>query len=289
MRHPRETLILSLFKALSYCPLWLLQCLGIVLGNVLWLLPNHSKTVSRQNIARCFPHWSVQQQRQLLRRSLIETGKTAMEMALMMFAPSSRITNLVQGVDGESILQNALAEKNGVIIASPHLGMWEVIGQYCPRYAAMTILYRPPKMKSLERVMIKAREQAGATLVPVGRRGVKGLLQALSQGGIAGILPDQDPGMGAGVFAPFFGVPANSMTLLPRLAKKSSAAVIFAYAKRLPWGKGYQLQFMAADQRIYSQDSLVAVTAMNAGVEECVQKIPAQYQWSYQRFKTRPH
>ena len=289
MRFSRETLILGVFKALSYCPLWLLQCVGFVVGSVLWLVPNPSKTVSRANIARCFPQWSAQKQRQLLRRSLIETGKTAMEMAPMMFAHSSRLTRLVQGVEGEYLLKNALEEKNGVIVASPHLGMWEVIGQYCPRYAAMTILYRPPKMQSLENVMITAREQAGATLVPVGSRGVKGLLRTLSQGGIAGILPDQDPGMGTGVFVPFFGVSANSMTLLPRLAKKSSAAVIFAYAKRLPWGKGYQLHFMQADQAIYSKDPLTAVAAMNAGVEKCVKKVPEQYQWSYQRFKTRPH
>ena len=103
-----------------------------------------------------------------------------------------------------------------------------------------------------------------------------------------GILPDQEPRFGNGEFAPFFNIPAYSATLVSRMISKTNAKVIFAYAKRLEYGHGYQLNFLTAPDDIYSDNLTVSVSGMNQGVENCVNQLPEQYQWSYYRFRTRP-
>jgi len=128
----------------------------------------------------------------------------------------------------------------------------------------------------------------GATLVPTDASGVRALYKAVAKNQMIGILPDQDPGDEGGVFAPFFGVPANTMTLLPRLMQKTGAAVIFSYAERLPRGQGFHVHFLPAPADARTDELQQAAAALNLGVENCVRQSPAQYQWSYKRFKTRP-
>ena len=105
------------------------------------------------------------------------------------------------------------------------------------------------------------------------------------------ILPDQQPKSrrrGAGVFAPFFGVPALTMVLLGRLARKTGAAVVFSFAERLPGNAGYRAHWVEAPAAIADADPVRAAAALNQGVEQCVRICPEQYQWSYKRFQARP-
>jgi KDO2-lipid IV(A) lauroyltransferase len=111
---------------------------------------------------------------------------------------------------------------------------------------------------------------------------------AAGKGGTVAMLPDQEPRSGSGHFAPFFGMPAYSMTLLVRLSKRTGTPVVFTYCERLPRGRGYHLHFREAPQEIYSLDIDTAVTAMNRAVEGLIRECPAQYQWSYRRFANRP-
>ncbi|MBI3774738.1 MAG: hypothetical protein HY273_04160 [Gammaproteobacteria bacterium] len=148
-------------------------------------------------------------------------------------------------------------------------------------------MYRPPRLRELEALIVESRERFGAHLVPTTAAGVRNLFQVLERGGCVGILPDQDPGEGSGVFAPFFGQRAYSMTLLSRLARKTNAAVFFVYAQRLPRAAGYHLHFVAAHPEIAHADANIATGHLNAGVEACVRTLPEQYQWGYKRFKTR--
>jgi KDO2-lipid IV(A) lauroyltransferase len=135
--------------------------------------------------------------------------------------------------------------------------------------------------------MTGARERFGAALVPADMAGVRALLKALRRGELLGILPDQEPRHGNGVFSPFFGIPAYTMTLLARLAQQSAAPVFVTYAERLARGAGFRLHFQPLDlEPHYSVEEITA--AVNAGIEDCVRRLPQQYQWSYKRFKTQP-
>ena len=163
-----------------------------------------------------------------------------------------------------------------------------MVGLYGSTHWPMTSLYRPPRQPALNEVMRHGRERAGAKLVPTDAGGIRALYKALGRGELVAILPDQDPDRTAGVFAPFFGVQANTMTLLSRLATKTGATVLMAYAERLPKGSGYRLCFQETDAALIEGDDAEKAIHLNQAVEQCVLKQPSQYQWAYKRFKTRP-
>jgi len=117
---------------------------------------------------------------------------------------------------------------------------------------------------------------------------VKALLQALKRGEVIGILPDQDPTEGQGVFAPFLGQPAYTMVLASRLSGRGNARAFLTFAERLPRGQGFRLHFIPAEADFYSADVDISAAALNRGVEACIHIAPAQYQWSYKRFRKRP-
>lgn len=284
----RGRIVRLLFLATARLPLPLAQGLGAALGGLLILLPNETRRVARRNIARCFPDWSPAQRRRLLRQSLIQTGRTATETAILWLRPLPRVLSFLREVEGEELLKQGMAQGRGVIMLSPHLGSWELTGLYLAAQWGITSMYRPPKLEAMNELMLHGRERGGARLVPTDASGVRALLRALRQGEMIGILPDQDPDRDSGVFAPFFGHSANTMVLLPKLARKSGATVLFAFAERLPRGRGYRLHIRPAPAGIDDADLATATARLNQGVEACVRQLPAQYQWGYKRFKGRP-
>ncbi len=284
----RGRIVYILFRATAYLSLPLAQGLGAALGGLLSLFPNETRRVARRNIYRCFPDWSPAQRRRLLRQSLMQTGRTAAETAILWLRPLPRVLPLVREVEGDELLQQGMARGRGVIVLSPHLGSWEMTGLYLSAQWSITCMYRPPKLVAMNELMRHGRERGGARLAPTDASGVRALLRALRQGEMIGILPDQDPERDSGVFAPFFGHPANTMVLLPKLARKSGATVLFAYAERLPQGRGFRLHIRPASTGIDDADLGSAAASLNRGVEACVRQLPAQYQWGYKRFKGQP-
>jgi len=277
-----------LFLAAAWLPLPLAQGLGAALGGLLVLFPNETRRVAKRNIYRCFPDWNPTRRRHLLRQSLMQTGRTAAETAGLWQWPLPRVLPLLREVEGEELLAEGMARGRGVIVLSPHLGSWEMTGLYLAAQWGITCMYRPPKLVAMNELMLHGRERGGARLVPTDASGVRALLRALCKGEMVGILPDQDPDRDSGVFAPFFGHPANTMVLLPKLARKSGATVLFAFAERLPRGRGFRLHIRPAPAGIDDADLGVAATSLNQGVEACVRQLPAQYQWGYKRFKGQP-
>jgi KDO2-lipid IV(A) lauroyltransferase len=292
-RHKNNIIMQAMFAKLAIHILALLPfrvsfMLGSILGYLAYLIPNSLHKPTRVNIDLCFPELSKQQRAQLVKQSFIELGRVAVETGALLLWNKRRTLNLVKKVSGEELVQQAFNSGKGVIIAAPHLGAWEMIGLYCSSKNPMTSLYRPLRMEKLNPFVRKSRQRMGATLVPTDASGVRALYKAVAQNQMIGILPDQDPGDEGGVFAPFFGVPANTMTLLPRLMQKTGATVIFSYAERLPCGRGFHVHFLPAPEASRTKDLQQAAAALNQGVENCVRQTPAQYQWSYKRFKTRP-
>jgi KDO2-lipid IV(A) lauroyltransferase len=127
--------------------------------------------------------------------------------------------------------------------------------------------------------MVAGRSRSGAAVAPANLRGVRMLYRALARGEAIGLLPDQAPGVGEGAWAPFFGRPAYTMTLVGRLQQASGAAVIMAFGERLPDGRGYRLHFEEI------ADDPIDEAALNRAVEAQVRRRPEQYLWSYNRYK----
>lgn len=284
----RVVLIKTALYALAYLPLPLLHAIGVCLGWGLLLTNNRSRLSSEINIQLCFPDAPLAERRRLLRHSLLETGKTIIECGALWLRKGESTLRLIREVDGRELVDSAVQQGKGVILATPHLGAWEAAGLYCAARYDIICLYRPLKISGLEQLVIKARSRLGGIYVPANTRGIRLLYQTLERGGAVAMLPDQEPQAGTGVFAPFFGIPAYSMVLLGRLAAKTGAPVIFTWCERLPFGRGYHLHFREVPATIHSKNIPEAAAATNRAVEQCVRECPAQYQWSYRRFRTRP-
>lgn len=277
---------LTLFlRLLSLLPLGVLHALGSALGWCLMRLPNRERRIARDNVARCFPELSDAQRRRLVADVLAETAKTFFETAALWHWSAPRVLKLVKEVDGRGVLDRAVAEGRGVVVVMPHLGSWELASLYCSSLIPMTTLYKAPDSTALEALMLAGRQRCGAHLVATDAKGLRALHQALARKEAVGILPDQTPKPGAGIHAPFFGQPAYTMTLSGRLIQKSESEVVYVFARRLARGRGFRLCFRAAAQPFVGVDLEQATARLNADIESCVREVPAQYQWTYKRFR----
>lgn len=280
-------LIVGWVRTTAGLPLPLAHALGALLGWLLWRLPNTPHRIATINLTRCFPELDPVARRRLLRRNLLETGKALAELGPLWRGDRDWLQRRIRTVDGEAALATALEAGRGAILVTPHLGSWETAGLYYSAGYPLTILYRPSRL-GLDALIRAGREHLGGRLVATDQPGVRLLIQALRDNQVLGILPDQDPGRGNGQFAPFFGLPANTMTLVSRLAQRTGAPVLLTYAERLPRGQGYRLVLEALPTVVTQGPLTASLTALNAAIEQAVRRLPAQYLWSYKRFKTRP-
>jgi KDO2-lipid IV(A) lauroyltransferase len=263
--------------------------LGGALGLALDRLPTQERRATRINLELCLPELGTAARRALARRSLIETGRTMLELGALWSWPRERVLALVREVRGLDRLHAALARGKGVLVLTPHLGAWELTGLFTGSVAPLTAMYKPPPVREMEAFYTRARERCGARLVPADASGVRALHRALRAGEMAGVLPDQDPGRGSGVFAPFFGVLANTTTLVAKLAHRTGAAVVLVWSERLPAGAGFRVHVVEPQASDFDAPQVErAVAAMNRELERLIRSAPEQYLWSYKRFRHRP-
>jgi len=287
----KAKLLIGFFKVMSRLSLRQAQAVGAAVGWGLALLPERfssPKRVTRINLALAFPELSEAERAKKVRQSLVELGKTAGEMGPIWLKPLAEVRSWMQTDASETLFKKALEKKRGLIILAPHLGCWEAMAAYLASIEKITYLYRPPHVKGLETFMVQVRARAGAHLVPTNAKGVLALVKALKRSELVVILPDQDPGPVGSVYAPFFGHPARTMTLVAKLIQKTQCEVLFLSLKRLPNGEGFLALWHPPPEGISNSEALTAATALNLGVEQLVRQFPEQYQWEYKRFRHPP-
>jgi KDO2-lipid IV(A) lauroyltransferase len=270
--------MIRLFRILSVLPLWLLHAVGWSLGWLVFLASGVYRRRFLENAAQAQVSWH-----QWL-GAVGEAGKLVAELPrLWLGRPVS-----VQW-QGEHCVQEALAQQRGVVFLTPHLGCFEVTAQaYAQRFGMgahpITVLFRPPRQAWLRAIVMQARERPGLRTAPTTLGGVKQMIKALKKGESLGLLPDQVPPMGLGLWSPFFGRPAYTMTLSARLVQQTGAAVVLAWGERLSWGRGFRLHFRLLAQAL-PQDDAQAVQAINQAMEALILSCPQQYLWGYARYK----
>lgn len=282
-------IVYALLRVFGLLPLRALHALGAGIGRVLWWRKHARERVHVEvNLRFARPHLDDAARARLTQEILIETGKAATELAAVWGRGAPRALRLVREVRGAELFDEARAAGRGVIIAAPHLGCWELLNHWLSRRTPIAILYAPPRYQRFESLLLRARGDLAPQQVRADGAGVRALYKRLNAGGVVGMLPDQQPKRGEGQFAPFFGVEANTMVLLPRMAQRTRATVLFAFAERLPKGAGFLIHIRNAPPEIADHDLRVACTALNLGVQACVETAFAQYQWTYKRWAERP-
>ena len=279
---------LILLKLFARLPLRLLHVAGWLLGQTLWFVRSRTAHIARRNLDACLPELAPVRQQRLARLSLVETARTLLESFVLWLAPASRVLGLVREIRGEEHLQQALAGGRGSLLLVPHLGNWEMVGLYCSRHYSMTSLYRPQRSEFFDQLILNGRRRFGAELVTTTTRGVRAAVRALKHNHLLGILPDQNPGAGAGVEVPFFGIRTNTPVLPARLAHQHACPVLCAWAERLAHGRGFILHIEPLDRAIGDADPVQAAAVMNRELERIIRQKPEQYWWSHPRFRYRP-
>lgn len=283
----QATILKALVRGLALLPLRWAQAIGALFGWLLWVTPNRLRRTTLGNLELCYPEMPLEERRRLARKSLIESGKTVTETGAMWFWRTEKLLDRIEEVQGLEYFEQARESGKGVVVLVPHLGNWEILSRYLQIRVPVVALYRPPRIAEMDAFMRRAREQHGAKIVPADRRGLLYSARILSEGGGIGLLPDQEPLKQHGVFAPFFGVPALTMTLVARLTRRYGAMPLYFYSERTATGR-FRLHFRPSPQGLDSEDLEFAAAQLNRGVEECVRRRPEQYNWSYRRFRTRP-
>ena len=217
---------------------------------------------------------------------LESTGANLMETLRVWTHGGVDNLRLLRAVRGRELLDAALAQGRGAIIAAPHHGNWEFLIEYMASVAPFSLVYRVPEKRAGDVFLRRAREGHNITLVPAESTAMRPLFRALKAGELVGITPDQQPKLGAGVFAPFFGRQALTLTLIPKLAERSGAPVLLAWAEPVPGG--FDMVIEQAPAQISDADTLLATSAMNAAVEVVARRRMEWYQWTYKRFSKRP-
>lgn len=271
-----------LFRLTARLPLFLLHALGAALGWLVYLGSPTYRRRFRENAALAgVPARAV-------RGAIAATGQLVTEMPWLWLRPQA-VKQLRTQWEGAELIDAAIAGGKGIIFMTPHLGSFEATaqgwaGRFGPRYGAMTTLYRPSRVAWLDALLREARAVPGLEAAPTTTAGVRLMLRALKQGRAIGLLPDQVPNQGLGVWAPFFGRPAYTMTLAFRLARQTGAPLLLVWGDRLPRGAGYAIHIEAFELPQGSSDEQAA-TALNARMEAMIRSRPDLYLWGYARYK----
>lgn len=275
-----------LAAGVGWLPLSLQRALGGLFGRVAHALNTREAKVARRNLEIIRPALSTAEREAEVAAILRATGRNFLETLRVWTRSRAANLRLVRQVHDGALLDAALAAGRGLIIAAPHYGNWELLIEFLASRAPFSLVYRVPEKAAGDVFLRLARGGPNVQLVPAETNAMRPLWKALKDGGMVGITPDQQPKFGGGEFAPFFGKQALTLSLIPRLAERSGAPVLLAWAEPVPGG--FDIRFQPASAAIAGSDLAAATAAMNADVESVARRDLHLYQWTYKRFSRRP-
>jgi KDO2-lipid IV(A) lauroyltransferase len=278
---------LFLLRCLSRWPLRTLHALGVLLG---WLSfglsrPYRRRFLSNARQAGISPAFS--------RKAVGAAGQLVMELPFLWMRPATEAILHSVTWDGLALAQAAYEQGRGVVFLTPHLGCFEVTAQaLAERFGAshgpITVLYRPARQAWLRKLEEASRSRPGLATAPATLAGVRKMMRALRRGEAVGLLPDQVPPAGMGVWAPFFGRPAYTMVLATRLVQQTGATPLLVWGERLRRGAGFVVRISELPEALPrdSEDQAECAAVINRAMEALIRQCPQQYLWGYDRYKS---
>jgi Kdo2-lipid IVA lauroyltransferase/acyltransferase len=269
-----------LLRLWSRLPLWLLHGLGALAGWFTFLASSsyRRRLLAHARLADVSPWGAV-----------AAAGRMLFEIPWLWLRPRQQALGTRAQWEGVERLDAALAQGRGLLMMTPHLGCFEVAAQaYAERFGAqapMTALYRPARQAWLRELVAASRDRDGLQAAPATLSGVRQMLRAIKKGECVGLLPDQVPPEGLGIWVPFFGRPAYTMTLAARLFQQTGAAVVLLWCERLSWGRGFVVHVRDFPALPAEATLEQATLAVNQAMERLILEAPAQYLWGYNRYK----
>ncbi len=270
-------MLLFLVRLLAVLPLAWLQSIGRCAGRIVYAIPGRYRRRLQRNARR-----AGYTNPAFTRRAAAESGAMILEMPKVWWRTQQCLA--ITHSDEEDVVRAALAEGKGVLYLTPHLGCFEITARYLTQHGPLTVMYRPSRSPLLDPIVQSARDMHNLRAVPANRIGVREFVRALRRGEAVGMLPDQVPAEGDGLWLPVFGRYALTMTLAARLALQTGVAIILTAGERLPRGRGWRIHYLRLAEPLPESPEALA-GAINQAMETLIRRFPEQYLWSYNRYK----
>jgi KDO2-lipid IV(A) lauroyltransferase len=274
----QKILLKTSLHAIAALPLAATQVLGSFLGLLAYVgskqyrslfRPQYEAVVNARNLP--FKLWEA-----------VRASGMLFSDSLWIWRNPQKALQLVE-IQNWDLVETAIQEGHGLVMLTPHLGGFEIIPRVLAQHFPATILYRPSRQEWLNEVVEEGRAYPNMHFVPTNLNGVRQMTRALTRGEAIGILPDQVPSGGEGVWVPFFGRPAYTTPLPARLANRNKTPVVMFTARRKAIGKGWLMQ--ATRLPALSEDPSTAAAELNTAIENAILVAPEQFIWSYNRYK----
>ena len=270
----------------AHLPWRVLEGLGRFIGNLALILNKERRQIAATNIALCFPELDADAQRALVRSNLRDVGMMLVEFALGWMGSDRAIARVPLRIDGLEHLQAARDAGRGVLLVGGHFSHLELAARLVSSRIRIAGMYRRMDSEVFEWVVLRSRLHYADAMFD--KDDLRGTVKYLRAGGTLWYAPDQDMRSKDNVFAPFFGVPAATITATHHLARMSGAVVIPFFHRRLPDDGGYVLRLARPMPDFPGKDAAADTVRVNQEVEHMVREAPEQYLWVHKRFKTRP-
>lgn len=277
-------LLIAIMWLLHWLPLPILGRIGAAIGSLMYVAIPKRRKIALTNLRLCMPELSEQERKRIAHQHFQDYARSILERSILWWAPIPRLKRLMHI---EPAVPQAEMESGPTILLCPHFVCLDIAG-VASRVIPVSTIYAPQSNELFDAMLRKGRERFGPVRLITRREGIKPILRALREGLPYFMLPDMDFGEKDASFVPFFGIPAATLTALPRLAASAGAKVIPVIATFLPNYKGWRIVFYPKWENYPGDDMIEATRRMNAFIEERVRETPSQYFWTHKRFKTRP-
>ena len=277
-------ILIALMWLLHWLPLPILGRIGAAIGSLMYVAIPKRRKIALINLRLCMPELSEQERRRIAHQHFQDYARSIIERSILWWAPIPRLKRLMHI---EPAVPQAEMESGPTILLCPHFVCLDIAG-VASRVIPVSTIYAPQSNALFDAMLRKGRERFGPVRLITRREGIKPILRALRDGLPYFMLPDMDFGEKDAAFVPFFGIPAATLTALPRLAATARAKVIPVVATFLPNYQGWRIVFYPTWENYPGEDMIEATRRMNAFIEERVREAPSQYFWTHKRFKTRP-
>ena len=274
----RKLFLQLTLSVIAVLPLFLVQVIGAALGILAYVGSKQYRSLFRPQYEAVVNHYQLPLQ---IWSAAAASGQLFSD-SLWIWRNPQKALELVE-VQDWALVEAAIQEGHGLVMLTPHLGGFEIIPRVLAQHFPATILYRPSRQAWLNDVVEEGRAYPNMHFVPTNLHGVRQMTRALARGEAIGVLPDQVPSGGEGVWVPFFGRPAYTTPLPARLANRNNTPVVMFTAKRKGLGKGWLMQ--AKRLAPLSEDSSLAAAELNVAIENAILVAPNQFIWAYNRYK----
>ena len=270
---------------IHFLPFRLIVAIGNGLGAVIYPLAGERRKVGHINLKLCFPGMRDEAREKLLREHFRLFCRGLIERSILWWSSAEYISSLIR-VEGIEHFET-IKDKPSILL-TPHFVGMDAGGQWVAQHTDTVCMYANQKNMYLTELLLKKRARFRNQRLYSRQQGLRPILKGIRAGMPFIYPPDQDQGVKDGAFIPFFGVPAATMTSVPRIAQMTGAKVVPSITRVLPGGQGYVLTFYPAWENYPSGDDIADTRRMNEFIEQRILEMPEQYFWLHKRFKTRP-